>query len=77
METTRKRTLFLGPATKIYEGMIIGEHNQGTDLVVNATKNKKLSNVRSSGADETLNLNQLTITLETAIDISKKMNTQK
>ena len=53
--------------------MIIGEHNQGTDLVVNATKNKKLSNVRSSGADEALNLTPINpITLETAIEYIKE-----
>ena len=46
--------LFIGPATPIYEGMIIGEHNQGTDLVVNPTKNKKLTNVRASGTDEAI-----------------------
>jgi GTP-binding protein len=65
--------LFIGPATDIYEGMIIGEHNQGTDLVVNPTKNKKLTNVRSSGADEALNLTPINpITLETAIEYIKE-----
>ncbi|MBT6069007.1 translational GTPase TypA [Candidatus Peregrinibacteria bacterium] len=65
--------LFVGPATKIYEGMIIGEHNQGTDLVVNALKNKKLTNVRSSGADDALNLTPfLPMTLEKAIEYIKE-----
>ncbi|MDH3325059.1 MAG: translational GTPase TypA, partial [Candidatus Peregrinibacteria bacterium] len=41
--------IFVDPATKIYEGMIIGEHNQGSDLTVNPIKGKKLTNVRSSG----------------------------
>lgn len=65
--------LFVGPATEVYEGMIIGEHNQGTDLVVNPIKNKKLSNVRSSGADEALNLTPISeMTLEKAIEYIKE-----
>jgi GTP-binding protein len=65
--------LFIGPATEVYEGMIIGEHNQGTDLVVNPIKNKKLTNVRSSGADEALTLTPIVpITLESAIEYIKQ-----
>ncbi len=61
--------LFVEPATEVYEGMVIGEHNQGTDLVVNPIKNKKLTNVRSSGADESLNLIPIVpMTLEKAIE---------
>jgi GTP-binding protein len=64
--------LFIGPAVEVYEGMIIGEHNQGTDLAVNPIKNKKLTNVRSSGADEALNLTPITpMTLENAIEYIK------
>lgn len=64
--------LFIGPATEVYEGMIIGEHNQGTDLTVNPNKNKKLTNVRSSGNDEALNLTPITpMTLEQAIEYIK------
>jgi len=65
--------LFVGPATEIYEGMIIGEHNQGTDLVVNPIKNKKLTNVRSSGADDALNLTPIVpVSLEGAIEYIKE-----
>lgn len=64
--------LFIGPSTEVYEGMIIGEHNQGTDLVVNPIKNKQLTNVRSSGADEALNLTPIIqMTLESAIEYIK------
>ena len=64
--------LFVGPATEIYEGMILGEHNQGTDLTVNPTKNKKLTNVRSSSSDESLSLTPITpMTLEQAIEYIK------
>lgn len=65
--------LFVLPATDVYEGMIIGEHNQGTDLNVNPVKNKKLSNVRASGSDEALNLTPITeMTLEKAIEYIKE-----
>lgn len=48
--------LFIDPAIPVYEGMIIGEHLKGSDLNVNPTKNKKLTNVRASGKDDALNL---------------------
>lgn len=65
--------LFVKPATEIYTGMIIGEHNQGSDLVVNALKNKKLTNMRSSGADEALTLIPIVeMTLEKAIEYIKE-----
>lgn len=62
-------TIFVEPATAIYEGMIIGESSKDQDLTVNATKNKKLTNVRASGTDEALRLTPPKImTLEEAID---------
>lgn len=64
--------LFVDPAVDVYEGMIIGEHNQGTDLVVNPLKNKKLTNTRSSGNDEALTLTPpIRMTLEMAIEYIK------
>jgi GTP-binding protein len=48
--------LFIGPQTKVYEGMIVGEHSRANDLVVNVIKGKAQSNVRSSGADEAIKL---------------------
>jgi GTP-binding protein len=61
--------LFVDPAVEIYEGMIIGEHLKGWDLVVNACKNKQLTNVRSSGTDEALRLTPIhRMSLEEAID---------
>ena len=64
--------LFIGPAVKIYEGMIIGEHNQGSDLTVNATKGKQLTNVRSSGTDEAVNLTPpVPVSLEIALEYIK------
>jgi len=49
-------TLFIGPQTKVYKGMIIGEHARPNDLDVNPIKGKNLTNVRSSGADEAIKL---------------------
>jgi len=61
--------LFVIPATDIYEGMVIGEYNQGSDLTVNPTKNKQLTNVRASGSDEALTLTPIVpMTLEKAIE---------
>ena len=62
-------TIFVQPATDIYEGMIIWESSKDQDLTVNATKNKKLTNVRASGSDEALKLTPPKImSLEEAID---------
>ncbi|NNF18567.1 MAG: translational GTPase TypA [Flavobacteriaceae bacterium] len=43
---------FVDPGEEIYEGQVIGENSRGDDMTVNVTKTKKLSNVRSSGADD-------------------------
>ena len=62
-------TIFVQPATEIYEWMIIWESSKDQDLTVNATKNKKLTNVRASGTDEALKLTPPKLmTLEEAID---------
>jgi GTP-binding protein len=49
-------TLFVRPGTKVYEGMIIGENARAVDLDVNAVKEKKLTNMRASTADEAMRL---------------------
>ena len=62
-------TIFVKPATEIYEWMIIWESHKNQDLYVNATKNKKLTNVRASGTDEALKLTPPKLmSLEEAID---------
>ena len=62
-------TIFIKPQTTLYEGMIIGESAKDQDLTVNATKNKKLTNVRASGTDEALKLTPPKLmSLEEAID---------
>jgi GTP-binding protein len=49
-------TLYISPATEVYEGMVIGNTAKGEEMVVNPTKNKQLTNVRASGTDEAINL---------------------
>ncbi|MGN1356114.1 MAG: translational GTPase TypA [Succinivibrionaceae bacterium] len=46
--------LFIGHATEVYEGQIIGVHNRTNDLTVNCLKGKKLTNVRASGTDDAI-----------------------
>ena len=48
--------LFIGPGTKVYAGMVVGQNPKGGDIVVNVCKKKHLSNMRASGADEALRL---------------------
>ena len=48
--------LFVPPGTMVYKGMIVGERNNDGDLVVNITKEKKLTNHRASGSDDTIPL---------------------
>ncbi|MDA1016340.1 MAG: translational GTPase TypA, partial [Planctomycetota bacterium] len=46
--------LFIAPGQDVYEGMVIGENSREHDMVVNAIREKKLTNIRSSGADDAI-----------------------
>ena len=46
--------LFIGPGEGVYEGMIVGIHSRGNDLVVNPMKAKQLTNIRAAGSDENI-----------------------
>jgi len=48
--------IFITPTTEVYEGMIIGENSRADDMNVNIVKEKKLTNMRSSTADEAIRL---------------------
>ena len=62
-------TLFVRPGTKVYEGMIVGENARAVDLDVNSVKEKKLTNMRASTADEALRLVPVKeISLEQALE---------
>lgn len=64
--------LFVRPGDDIYEGMVIGEHSKDNDLVVNPSKEKKLSNMRSAGKDDAIMLTPVPpMTLERAIEFIK------
>lgn len=61
--------LFVVPGEKVYEGMVVGEHNRDTNLDVNVVREKKLTNMRAAGSDETTKLTPITkMSLETALD---------
>jgi GTP-binding protein len=65
--------LFIKEGTPVYEGMIVGENSREVDLDVNVTKEKKLTNMRASGADEALKLiPPKTLSLEQAIEFIKE-----
>lgn len=60
---------FILPGTECYDGMIIGEHAKENDLVVNVSREKKLTNVRASGSDEAIKLTPIKpLTLEQAME---------
>ncbi|MEZ5922783.1 MAG: translational GTPase TypA [Hyphomicrobiaceae bacterium] len=60
--------LMVDPQTRVYEGMIVGEHSRDNDLVVNVLTGKKLTNVRAAGKDENVNLSPpMKLTLEKAL----------
>ena len=61
--------LFIGPATPVYEGMIVGENPKPDDIEVNVCREKHLTAIRSSGADEKLTLiTPVQLSLEEAIE---------
>ena len=61
--------MFIGPGVEVYEGMIVGENSREEDMSVNITKEKKLTNMRSSTADEAIRLiPPREMTLEKAIE---------
>ena len=60
--------MFIEHGTKVYAGMIVGEHTRGNDLELNVLKGKKLTNVRASGTDEAVRLTPpIKMTLEKAL----------
>jgi GTP-binding protein len=64
-----RSTLFVKPGDEVYEGMVIGENARPGDMDVNPTKEKKLTNMRSKGTDDAINLEPpRQLTLETALE---------
>jgi GTP-binding protein len=60
--------MMIEPGTRVYEGMIVGEHTRGNDLEVNVLKGKKLTNIRAAGKDDNVLLTPpIRMTLEKAL----------
>jgi GTP-binding protein len=60
--------MMIDPQTRVYEGMIVGQHTRDNDLIVNIIQGKKLTNIRAAGKDDALTLTPpLRLTLERAL----------
>ena len=70
LKTVEERgAAFIGPGTKVYEGMVIGLNRRSDDMEINVCKEKKLTNVRASSTDMTTQLTPFTeLSLEEALD---------
>jgi GTP-binding protein len=73
MALGERGTMFIGPGTEVYEGMIVGEHSRTEEMDVNPTKEKKLTNMRSSTAEE---LERLTPHLHLSLEQSLELITE-
>src|SRR5581483_1418397 len=70
MNLQERGTLFVGPGAELYEGMIVGENARPDDLDVNASREKHLTNMRSSTADVLVRLvPHRELSLETALEL--------
>jgi GTP-binding protein len=66
---SERGSMFVGPGEEVYEGMIVGESSRADDIDVNVTKEKKLTNMRSSTSDEFVKLPPIRrLTLEQALE---------
>jgi GTP-binding protein len=62
--------LYIGPAVEVYEGMVIGNTSKGEEMMVNPTKGKQLTNMRSSGADDAIQLiPPFALTIERGLEV--------
>lgn len=62
--------LYIGPATEVYEGQVIGNTSKGEEMTVNPTKGKQLTNMRASGSDEAINLvPPYTLSIERGLEV--------
>ena len=70
MTLQERGQLLVGPGEEVYEGAVIGEHQRIDDLDVNPTKEKKLTNIRSSTADELVRLDaHRALSLDEALEL--------
>jgi len=62
--------LYIGPGVEVYEGMVIGNTSKGLDMIVNPTKGKQLTNMRSKASDEAIALTPATtLNIEKGLDV--------
>jgi GTP-binding protein len=65
----QRGVLFVGPGEQVYEGMVVGENARPGDMVVNVTREKQKTNIRTHASDEAIRLTPpRALTLETAIE---------
>ncbi len=70
--TQSRGRMFIGPATPVYEGMIVGENPKNEDIVCNVCKKKQMTNTRASGSDDALRLiPHTTLSLEQSLEFIK------
>jgi len=63
-------TLYIGPGTEVYSGMVVGNTAKGREMYVNPTKGKQLTNMRASGSDESIYLTPpFELTIERGLEI--------
>lgn len=66
-------TMYIGPGTEVYEGMVIGNTSKGEEMEVNPTKGKNLTNVRASGSDEAITLTPpFLLTIERGLEVMQE-----
>ncbi len=66
----QRGTLYIAPATEVYEGMVIGNTSKGIDIAVNPIKGKRLTNMRASGSDDAIQLAPpLELSIERGLEI--------
>ena len=63
-------TLYIGPGTQVYEGMVIGNTSRGDEMSVNPTKGKQLTNIRAAASDEAIDLvTPFALTIERGLEV--------
>src|SRR3954452_14690730 len=73
MNLQERGALFIGPGDEVYEGVVVGENARNEDLDVNATKEKHLTNIRSSTADVLVRLvPHRTLSLDQALEFLRE-----
>jgi GTP-binding protein len=73
MNLQERGTMFVGPGVEVYEGMIVGENARREDMDVNPTKERKLTNMRSSTSEELVRLTPaVDLSLEQALEFLRE-----